>query len=89
MIHSGDQTSCVICICDFEPRQTLRVLPCSHEFHAKCVDKWLRVSFVFLYSFFLFLFCFPSTVQVIMTSIPTYAFQCTVTIFMSHRAYQN
>lgn len=41
----GDQTSCVICICDFEPRQLLRVLPCSHEFHAKCVDKWLRVSF--------------------------------------------
>lgn len=40
--HTGDQTSCVICICDFEPRQTLRVLPCSHEFHAKCVDKWLR-----------------------------------------------
>lgn len=41
---SGDQTSCVVCMCDFEARQTLRVLPCSHEFHAKCVDKWLRVS---------------------------------------------
>lgn len=41
---SGDQTSCVVCMCDFEVRQLLRVLPCSHEFHAKCVDKWLRVS---------------------------------------------
>lgn len=40
----GDQTSCVVCMCDFEIRQILRVLPCSHEFHAKCVDKWLRVS---------------------------------------------
>ncbi|XP_075145016.1 ring finger protein murashka isoform X2 [Haematobia irritans] len=40
--HNGDQTSCVVCMCDFEIRQILRVLPCSHEFHAKCVDKWLR-----------------------------------------------
>ncbi|CAG0889512.1 unnamed protein product [Cyprideis torosa] len=36
------QTTCVICMCDFEPRQMLRVLPCSHEFHSKCVDKWLK-----------------------------------------------
>lgn len=42
--HSGrDQTSCVVCMCDFENRQLLRVLPCNHEFHTKCVDKWLKV----------------------------------------------
>lgn len=35
---------CVVCMCDFESRQLLRVLPCNHEFHAKCVDKWLKVS---------------------------------------------
>ena len=29
---------------DFETRQVVRVLPCSHEFHAKCVDKWLKVK---------------------------------------------
>lgn len=39
-----DQTSCVVCMCDFESRQLLRVLPCCHEFHAKCVDKWLKVG---------------------------------------------
>lgn len=39
-----DQTSCVVCMCDFENRQMLRVLPCSHEFHAKCVDKWLKTN---------------------------------------------
>lgn len=39
-----DQTSCVVCMCDFENRQLLRVLPCSHEFHAKCVDKWLKTN---------------------------------------------
>lgn len=31
-------------MCDFEIRQLLRVLPCNHEFHTKCVDKWLKVS---------------------------------------------
>lgn len=39
-----EQVSCVICISEFELKQTLRVLPCSHEFHAKCIDKWLKVS---------------------------------------------
>lgn len=34
---------CVVCFSDFEARQLLRVLPCNHEFHAKCVDKWLKV----------------------------------------------
>lgn len=42
--HRGDQTSCVVCMCDFEDRQTLRHLPCSHKFHAKCVDKWLKTN---------------------------------------------
>ncbi|KPP57053.1 E3 ubiquitin-protein ligase RNF38-like [Scleropages formosus] len=42
--HQSEQTLCVVCMCDFESRQLLRVLPCSHEFHGKCVDKWLKVS---------------------------------------------
>ena len=42
----GDHTSCVICMCAFEPRHLLRVLPCTHEFHAKCIDKWLKVTSV-------------------------------------------
>ncbi|XP_043479187.1 RING finger protein 44-like isoform X2 [Leptopilina heterotoma] len=40
--HEGDQTNCVVCMCDFEVLQSLRVLPCSHEFHVKCIDKWLK-----------------------------------------------
>lgn len=43
-----EQSSCVVCMCDFEPRQLLRVLPCSHEFHGKCVDKWLKVRTISL-----------------------------------------
>ncbi|KAI4495370.1 hypothetical protein M0802_008760 [Mischocyttarus mexicanus] len=40
--HQSDQTNCVVCMCDFEALQSLRVLPCSHEFHSKCIDKWLK-----------------------------------------------
>ncbi|CAM1306934.1 RNF38 (predicted) [Pycnogonum litorale] len=42
--HESDQTSCVVCMSEFERRQTLRVLPCSHEFHSKCIDKWLKTN---------------------------------------------
>ncbi|RWS24344.1 E3 ubiquitin-protein ligase RNF38-like protein [Leptotrombidium deliense] len=43
-VHESDQVTCVVCMCDFEARQLLRVLPCSHEFHARCVDKWLKTN---------------------------------------------
>jgi len=42
------QTSCVVCLGDFESRQLLRSLPCKHEFHARCIDKWLKVRILFL-----------------------------------------
>ncbi|XP_010620420.1 RING finger protein 44 isoform X3 [Fukomys damarensis] len=42
--HQSEQTLCVVCFSDFEARQLLRVLPCNHEFHAKCVDKWLKAN---------------------------------------------
>jgi hypothetical protein len=50
-----DQTVCVVCMCDFEARQLVRVLPCAHEFHAKCVDKWLKVKHTCLVQFSPFL----------------------------------
>ncbi|CAM2117992.1 unnamed protein product [Caretta caretta] len=42
--HQSEQSLCVVCFSDFEARQLLRVLPCNHEFHAKCVDKWLKAN---------------------------------------------
>eukprot|EP00930_Biecheleria_cincta_P075340 TRINITY_DN62505_c0_g1_i1.p1 TRINITY_DN62505_c0_g1~~TRINITY_DN62505_c0_g1_i1.p1 ORF type:complete len:316 (-),score=36.40 TRINITY_DN62505_c0_g1_i1:174-1121(-) len=33
--------TCVICIADFEPGETLAQLPCGHFFHVECVNHWL------------------------------------------------
>jgi len=47
-----DQTSCVVCLCEFEPRELVRALPCQHEFHANCVDRWLKVCYPLLLDLF-------------------------------------
>eukprot|EP00922_Rhytidocystis_sp_ex-Travisia-forbesii_P045367 GHVS01067687.1.p1 GENE.GHVS01067687.1~~GHVS01067687.1.p1 ORF type:complete len:409 (+),score=55.96 GHVS01067687.1:449-1675(+) len=33
--------SCLICLCEYEENELLRILPCGHGFHAQCVDVWL------------------------------------------------
>uniref|UniRef100_G1SUD5 RING-type E3 ubiquitin transferase n=1 Tax=Oryctolagus cuniculus TaxID=9986 RepID=G1SUD5_RABIT len=33
--------SCIICITKFTKGNTIRVLPCFHEYHAHCIDRWL------------------------------------------------
>ncbi|UXI19832.1 hypothetical protein NH340_JMT05775 [Sarcoptes scabiei] len=42
--EESDQTMCVICMYEFEAKQNLRVLPCHHEFHVRCIDKWLKTN---------------------------------------------
>lgn len=38
-----DNNRCVVCLVDFEEKQLVRVLPCLHEYHTRCIDKWLKV----------------------------------------------
>ncbi|KAL3646185.1 hypothetical protein CASFOL_011365 [Castilleja foliolosa] len=37
----SSNSSCVICLTDFEVGEEVVVLPCSHVFHALCVGTWL------------------------------------------------
>ncbi|KAL3841702.1 hypothetical protein ACJMK2_019809 [Sinanodonta woodiana] len=39
---SCDQSEeCLICMCDYEDGDSLKILPCFHQFHAGCIDKWI------------------------------------------------
>ena len=38
--------SCVVCMMNYSNKEKLRRLPCNHDFHAKCIDRWLKVRVV-------------------------------------------
>jgi len=40
----ANQSTCAVCIADFEVTEELRGLECTHHFHKECIDKWLGVS---------------------------------------------
>ena len=48
---AADDHRCVICMCDDDPddemdRAAVRRLPCGHEFHQECIDRWLQTNAV-------------------------------------------
>jgi hypothetical protein len=40
----SNQTTCAVCMADFEISEDLRSLHCTHHFHKECIDKWLGVA---------------------------------------------
>lgn len=38
---SGALKACSICITEYTEGNRLHILPCSHEFHVHCIDRWL------------------------------------------------
>eukprot|EP00439_Symbiodinium_sp_Y106_P036939 s2003_g4.t1 len=40
----GRETTCCICLGEFEEQELLRELPCDHCFHHSCLEKWLQKS---------------------------------------------
>jgi len=41
-LFDGQETSCAVCLSEFEWDDILRRLPCGHNFHRTCIDKWLK-----------------------------------------------
>ena len=39
-----EQDECILCLENYLPGDQLRVLGCSHAFHASCIDDWLHRS---------------------------------------------
>ncbi|XP_028286242.1 E3 ubiquitin-protein ligase RNF8-like isoform X2 [Parambassis ranga] len=41
-VNSGGNTQCQICFCDYTEGEKLRILPCFHDYHIQCIDRWLK-----------------------------------------------
>ncbi|KAK8626359.1 hypothetical protein V6N13_134008 [Hibiscus sabdariffa] len=41
-LHNDEAGQCYICLVEYEEGDSMRILPCNHEFHRTCIDKWLK-----------------------------------------------
>ena len=40
--HEDNKDSCAICLDDLKTGQMVKALRCSHKFHEKCINNWLK-----------------------------------------------
>lgn len=45
----GSGSQCQICLVNFENGDSLRSIPCRHDFHRDCIDEWLKVGRVLIF----------------------------------------
>lgn len=37
-----DEPQCTVCLCEYEEGERITQLPCQHEFHSMCINKWMQ-----------------------------------------------
>eukprot|EP01084_Bolivina_argentea_P189110 325326_1 len=42
LAQSNNHRNCTVCLEKFKSTETLKILPCHHEFHPECIDTWLQ-----------------------------------------------
>lgn len=43
--NTYSQKECIICLDEFAPRATIRILGCRHIFHDNCIEGWIKSDF--------------------------------------------
>mmetsp|Transcript_4808 Transcript_4808/g.17479 ORF Transcript_4808/g.17479 Transcript_4808/m.17479 type:complete len:218 (+) Transcript_4808:760-1413(+) len=44
IVNFEENPECLICLCEYEVGQEVKILPCLHQFHSNCASKWLSES---------------------------------------------
>lgn len=39
---AGSKECCVVCMSEYVVKEIVRALPCQHNFHSACINKWLK-----------------------------------------------